>query len=147
MAHEFCFKFSTVRGEERQRLIDEIRTRFSCKCTASLRARISALVAFHEAHPEYPVACLAEAGYVGRAALQNRITRPSRNKGLRFNHRSEVANAIQALADKDWQYRIRRPGLRWIANQLRQQGIKCSLPIISELLDDVVYTLAFDKHQ
>ena len=145
MAHENSLKFCTVRGENRQRIIDEIRVSFSCPCTASLYERISALVRFHENHPEYPIAMLAEAGYVGYSALRNRLSRKSRSENKHLIHRNHIGNAIETLTEESWQYYPHFPSVKHATEEIRKLGLKCSRKLVSEIMRDFGYIYGCDE--
>lgn len=135
----------SIQGQKRARLLAYLRAATSCPLSASIRERLEAASAFHDKNQNYSINLIADAVRVSRSRLREFLKPRSRARGVFFDHRVSLCNAIEKLAEDDWQFRPRRPGIKFTVQQLRKHGYKCSVRIVTELLRDMGYTRELDK--
>ena len=138
-------KLCCIQRKKRAALLERLRVSISCPISATIRERMEIIAKFREENPNYSINILADTVGVSRSGFREYLWPRSKSKGIFFNHRVEIAEAVERLAEEDWQYRVRRPGLRFAVRQLRERGHTCSIELLSDILKNMGYDREVEK--
>jgi len=125
-----------IRGEVREKLIEEIRSRLQLPQTEDEQVVLDYLVAFANAHPEYAQRAISDAAGIRDCVLYYERNGCKHGQTIYLAHRKEVVKAIRDLFP-DVSISV---GLCDALKSIHARGLVCSRYLLRDLLVENGYT-------